>query len=115
MVPLLFFWNDAHLTLATAASSATAANLRLHPRARIAAGHPYDLVMIDAATELIPASGIGQATGDAFAKLLHGGPDPRTTPGYLYIQATPVRVQAWRHFGELDGRTLMRHGTWLTP
>lgn len=115
MVPLLFFWDGTRLTLATTGSSLTVANLRQHPRARMAVGQPYDLAMIDAATELIPAGRIAPAVGDAFAALLHGGPDPRTTPDYIYIQATPVRIQAWRHVGELHGRTLMRNGTWLVP
>jgi nitroimidazol reductase NimA-like FMN-containing flavoprotein (pyridoxamine 5'-phosphate oxidase superfamily) len=115
MIPLLFLWDGAMLTLATDGSSATVTNLRHHRNVRMAIGHPYDLAMIDAATELIPAAEIGQAAGDLFASMLRGGPDPRATPGYVYIQATPVRIQAWRHVAELHGRTLMRHGTWLTP
>lgn len=113
LVPLLFLWDGTSLTLATSGASSTVANLRRQPRARIAVGDPYDVVMIDATTQLIPACGIDPATADLFAALLRGGPDPRTVPGYLYLQATPERIQAWRHFGELHGRTLMRDGAWL--
>lgn len=115
LVPLLFLWDGTGLTLATMAASLTVANLRRQPRARIAVGNPYDLVMIDAAIRLIPSSGIDPAVGDMFAALLRGGPDPRAVPGYLYLRAAPERVQAWRHIGELQGRTLMRDGAWLAP
>lgn len=115
LVPLLYLWDETKLTLATADSRPTVINLRRQPRVRIAVGSPYDVVMIDATTELIPASGIDPATGDAFAALLRRGPDPRTVHGYVYIQAAPERIQAWRHIGELHGRTLMHDGAWLHP
>ncbi|WP_291410504.1 hypothetical protein [Actinophytocola sp.] len=49
--------------------------------------------------------------GDAFAD--RTGFDPRTlTTPYAY-RVHPRRVQAWRESNELDGRLLMRDGTWL--
>jgi hypothetical protein len=77
-------------------------------------GSPYDVVMIDAATDVIPAGEIGPAAGDGYAARLRAGPDPRVVPGLVYIRAAIERLQAWRHIGEIPGRTLMRHGTWLT-
>lgn len=114
MVPLVFWWDGAAtLTLATGDASPTVTNLRRLPRARIAVGSPLDVVMIDAATDLIPSAKIAEPAGDGYASRLRAGPDPRVVGGHVYIQAGLERVQAWRHIGEIPGRILMRHGAWL--
>ena len=42
------------------------------------------------------------------------GFDPRElAEEYVYLRITPHEVQAWREANELEGRLLMRGGTWL--
>jgi hypothetical protein len=42
------------------------------------------------------------------------GFDPRTLADeYVYLRITPREIQAWREANELEGRQLMRRGTWL--
>jgi general stress protein 26 len=112
MVPLLYVWDGERLTMATAEASPTVRNLHGQPKARAAVGTPYDVVMIDATVEFVHPTDIDQPTGDQFASLLRGGPDPRFVPGFVYLRLTPQRIQAWNGFHELTGRTLMRDGTW---
>lgn len=113
LVPLLFHRHGTVFTFATFANSRTVANVAATPRARVAIGHPYDLAMIDGPIGIIEPDAIDPRTAEEFAALLRGGPDPRRTPGFVYLQLTPTRVQAWRSFAELGGRDLMRSGHWL--
>jgi hypothetical protein len=39
--------------------------------------------------------------------------DPRSVPGFTYIQLAPKRMQVWKGDGEFAGRTVMHHGVWL--
>lgn len=113
LVPLLFHHNGEVLTFATCANSPTVTNVTATARARAAIGHPYDVVMIDGGVEIVDPRDIEATTANAHAALLRGGPDPRQTPGLVYLQLTPSRLQAWRSFVELAGRTLMQSGQWL--
>ncbi|RSM74076.1 pyridoxamine 5'-phosphate oxidase [Amycolatopsis sp. WAC 01375] len=113
LVPLLFHHNGEVLTFATFANSRTVTNVAATARARAAIGHPYDVVMIDGTMKVIEPDAIDPAIADPFASLLRGGPDPRHASGFVYLQLTPTRLQAWRSFAELDDRTLMRSGQWL--
>lgn len=112
LVPLLFHHNGDVLTFATFATSRTVTKVAATARARAAIGHQYDVVMIDGTMRIIEPDDIDPIIGDAFAALLRGGPDPRRTPGFIYLQLVPVRIQAWNSFAELGGRTLMQSGQW---
>jgi hypothetical protein len=63
--------------------------------------------------QLVPSADVtGCEVGDAFAAKT--GFDPRDQPNaYVYFRIRPERVQAWREANELEGRTLMRAGSWL--
>ncbi|MER5388395.1 pyridoxamine 5'-phosphate oxidase family protein [Saccharopolyspora sp. NPDC002686] len=113
LVPLLFHHDGEVLTFATSANSRTVTNVAATARARAAIGQHYDVVMVDGTMEIIEPDAIDPAIADPFAALLRGGPDPRRTPGFVYLQLTPTRLQAWRSFAELSGRTLMQSGQWL--
>lgn len=113
MVPLLFHHDGEVLTFATFAKSPTVTNVAAIARARAAIGHQYDVVMIDGTMTIVEPDKIDPTIADSFASLLRGGPDPRQTPGFVYLQLTPTRLQAWRSFAELGDRTLMRSGRWL--
>ncbi|MFE6610701.1 pyridoxamine 5'-phosphate oxidase family protein [Amycolatopsis sp. NPDC057786] len=112
LVPLLFHHNGEVLTFATFSDSRTVTNVAATGRARAAIGHHYDVVMIDGTMEIVAPDTIDPAIANPFAALLRGGPDPRRTPGFVYLQLTPSRLQAWRSFAELDERTLMQSGQW---
>ncbi|XVQ14125.1 pyridoxamine 5'-phosphate oxidase family protein [Spirillospora sp. CA-255316] len=112
LVPLSFLWDGDTLLISTPASSPTARNLVATGRVRLGLGPTRDVVMIDATAVPLPAEGLPDGTGDAFAAAT--GFDPRELDTeYVYFRLKPHRVQAWREENELQGRTLMRDGAWL--
>lgn len=113
LVPLLFHFDGDVLTFATFRTSPTVANAAADGRARVAIGHPYDLVMIEGSSTVVEPRQMDPMIAEAHASLLRGGPDPRRVPGLVYLQLTPTRLQVWRSMAELGGRTLMSSGRWL--
>jgi hypothetical protein len=111
LIPLSYYWDDATLTVATPRASRTAANLVRAGWARVALGPTRDVVIIEGPVETIPIGADGRLE-DAHARAT--GFDPRTLADeYVYLRITPHSIQAWREANELEGRQLMRRGTWL--
>jgi Pyridoxamine 5'-phosphate oxidase len=117
LVPLSYAWDGEHVILAAQASSATARNLRSSRQARLGFGATRDVVLVDA--ELVRTVEIGDTT-DAAASAVgeryatQADWDPREEPSaYVFLLLRPRRVQAWREANELEGRLVMRNGTWL--
>ena len=113
LVPLSFWWDGMHVTVAIDASSVTAANLASTHRARLAVGHTRDVVMIDATP--VETTTVDQAPADvADGYGSQADWDPRLGGGtYVYVKLRPDRVQAWRESNEMAGRTVMRNGEWV--
>jgi len=113
LIPLSYLWDDATLLVSTPASSPTGRNLQATGKVRIGVGPTRDVVLIDGTVvETVPAGGIPQDVGDAFAEKTGFDPRELATP-YLYFRIKPNRVQAWREVNELDNRDIMRDGRWL--
>ncbi|MFI6868560.1 pyridoxamine 5'-phosphate oxidase family protein [Nocardia sp. NPDC050406] len=110
LIPVSYTWNTTTLTTATFEHSRTVANLRATQRARVAIGDTADVIMIDATASLIPVDEIDPTAADGYARVSH---DPRTMPGFVYIQLAPQRIQVWNGFHEFPGRTVMADGQWL--
>ncbi|MGW1991543.1 pyridoxamine 5'-phosphate oxidase family protein [Embleya sp. NPDC001921] len=114
LVPLSFLWDGETLLMATASASPTARNLLAGGTLRLGIGPTRDVVLIEATAEAFPAAGIADDLGDAFAAKT--GFDPRElTTSYHYFRVRPRLVQAWREANEIQGRDLLREGTWLAP
>lgn len=113
LVPLSLAWIDERVVLALEASSRTARNIRATRTARLGLGPTRDVVLVDA--DLIGEVAVRDAPtalGDGYADQADW--DPRSSPGqYVYLTLRPTRIQAWREVDEIDGRTLMRDGSWL--
>lgn len=113
LVPLSYLWDGATLLFATPGASVTARNLLVTGKARIGIGLTRDVVLIDG--ELIetrPARDVPDDLGDRFAA--RTGFDPRhSSSAFAFFRIRPLRIQAWREEGELDGRELMRGGNWI--
>jgi Pyridoxamine 5'-phosphate oxidase len=111
LVPLSFYWDGATITIATPRVSRTARNLVRAGWARVALGPTRDVVIVEGPVEAIPI-GTDAALEEAHADA--AGFDPRTLADeYVYLRITPDSIQAWREANELEGRHLMRRGTWL--
>jgi hypothetical protein len=114
LVPLSLAWIDDRIVLTTEADSATARNIISHRRARLGLGPTRDVVMIDA--ELEQVYSLDQVpAGLAQRYAMQADWDPRESGGRMrFLVLRPLRIQAWREVNELQGRTLMRAGAWLT-
>jgi hypothetical protein len=112
LVPLSFFWDGASLLISTPASSPTSRNLQATRKVRVGVGPTRDLVLIEGTVEVVDGDNLSDEIGNAFAEKT--GFDPRDlATHYSYFRIYPQRIQAWREANELDGRELMRGGTWL--
>jgi hypothetical protein len=111
LVPLSFHWDGSTLTIATPRRSVTARNLIRAGWARVALGQTRDVVLMEGSVEAV-ALGSDPQLEEAHAAA--AGFDPRElTEEYVYLRITPHEIQAWREANELEGRLLMRGGTWL--
>lgn len=112
LVPLSYLWEENTLLIATPEASVTSRNLQASGKVRLGLGPTRDVVLIEGTAQPLPLSDVSSDLGDAFAEKTGFDPRELTTP-YLYFRITPVRIQAWREANELEGRELMRNGTWI--
>jgi hypothetical protein len=110
-VPLSFQWDGSKLTISTPRRSVTARNLIRAGWARVALGETRDVVIVEGTVESV-ALGKDPELEEAHAAA--AGFDPRElAEEYVYLRIAPEQIQAWREANELEGRLLMRGGTWL--
>ena len=111
LVPLSFQWDGSKLTIATPRRSVTARNLMRAEWARVALGETRDVVIVEGPVESVA---LGTDPELEAAHAAAAGFDPRElAEEYVYLRITPHEVQAWCEANELEGRFLMRGGTWL--
>jgi hypothetical protein len=93
--------------------SRTARNLDATRLARLALGTPADMIVID--VSVADAIGGDQGDGqvrDGFAAAVGWNPADEG-PGWRFFRVSPVRMQTYRGYAELQGRDVMRDGRWL--
>lgn len=109
LVPFSYAWLDETVVLAMPPANRTAVNLLRSGVARLALDGTRDVVLIDGTV----SQDVDDATQAAYAA--HAGWDPRTElTDASWLRITPTRIQAWREANELQGRTVMKDGAWLT-
>ncbi len=106
-------WNGQDIVIATRSTTPTARNLDGSGVARLALGTPDDVVMVEASVlESAAASAAPDALRAAFVDA--AGWDPAAEgPDWRFFRLRPSRIQAYRGYGELAGRDVMRGGRWL--
>ena len=113
LVPLSYAWRDERVLVACEESSVTARNIQRTGTARLGLGPTRDVVMIDVTLDRFePVTQTSAEIAQAYAT--QAGWDARSVPSNLMLYLKPERIQAWREADEIEGRTLMRDGTWLT-
>ena len=106
------WWDGSQLTMATIGGSRTARNLDAGKVARVGIGAPEDVVMIDVAVSSITPVSKAPEVRTRFKVAL--GWDPQDEgPNWVFYRLQPVRIQAYRGYGEQQGRDVMRDGRWL--
>jgi hypothetical protein len=114
LVPLSLAWIDERVVLATESDSVTARNIISQGHARLGLGPTRDVVMIDAELEQVYGlDDVPDQLAQPYAR--QSDWDPRESGDRMrFLVLRPQRIQAWREVNELPGRTLMRHGAWIT-
>ena len=113
LVAVSAWWHDADFLVATVGSSRTARNLDATEIARLALGAPDDVIVIDARlTESLPVGAAEAPLQAGFAAAV--GWSPVEEPGsWRFFRLAPTRIQAYRGYGELEGRDVFNDGRWL--
>jgi hypothetical protein len=112
LIAVSAWWDGADVVVATRLSTRTASNLAAGGHAKLAAGTPADVVLIDAGlVESMPAESAPEVAAGFSAA---AGWDPRQEgAGWAFYRLRPTRIQAYRGYGELEGRDVMRKSKWL--
>ena len=107
------WWDGERIVMTTQGASKTARNLAENPVVRMALGGQDDAIVIDAALDDSVAAAEAPADlAGGFAK--SAGWNPREEGGgWVFYRFKPSRIQAYRGYGELEGRDVMRKSRWL--
>lgn len=112
LIAVSAWWDGRDLVIATTEDSRTAANLAPGNEARLAAGTPEDVVMVDA--EVIESAPAGEADQVAAGFTAAVGWDPREEGSdWVFFRLRPSRIQAYRGYDEVKGSAVMRGSEWL--
>lgn len=113
LIAVSSWWDGKSLVIATRGGSPTARNLASVGLARLAAGSTDDVVMIEAhVSQHVPVSDAPADLRTGFVNAVGWDPSEEGNDWKLF-RLTPVQVQAYRGYGELNGRTVMRDSRWL--
>jgi hypothetical protein len=113
LVPFSFVWDGERIGMATAHDNPAARNVARTGKARLALGDIHDIVLIDGAITVIARETLDDTLAQRLSRV--SAIDARQAVGYVYLQLTPVRIQAWWSAAELAQPTIMRQGRWLVP
>jgi hypothetical protein len=113
LVPLSLAWDGSHVIVATPAASPTARNAAASGDIRLALGTSRDVTIIEAATDVVPCADAPEPVAACYATRTGWDPRQEDMP-HAYLVATPRSVRAWNSLAELEGRTIMRDGQWMS-
>lgn len=106
-------WTGEELVVATRTGSPTARNLVESRRAVLAFGTGDDAILVTAELiEAIPATAEPGSVGQAFIERAGWSPADEG-PDWAFFRLHPTRIEAYRGYAELPGRTILRDGAWL--
>lgn len=113
LIAVSSWWDGEQIVIATIGSSRTARNLDANGRARLALGAPDDVIMIDVKVSgSVPVDGAEPELAAGFAAAVGWNPSEEGS-NWRFFRLRPVLAQAYRGYGELEGREVMRGGRWL--
>ncbi len=112
MIAVSAWWDGHEFVIATRAATQTAHNLAMNPKVKIARGAPSDAILIDAQViESAPAE-TEPALCREFAAAVGWNPSEEGE-GWILYRLRPTRIQAYRGYGEVNGRDVMLRSRWV--
>jgi hypothetical protein len=113
LIAVSSWWDGDRVAVATTAGSRTARNLDATGAGRLALGSPEDVVVIDVkAVDSVPVPDAGTDLTTGFSEAAGWSP-AEESGSWVFYRLEPVHVQAYRGYGELEGRDVMRDSRWL--
>ena len=105
-------WTGDELVVTTVGKSRTGTNLGVGASARLVAGTQDDAVVVLARVVAALPAADGPDMAERWQSAM--GWDPREEgEGWWFYRLRPVRIQAFRGYGEIEGRDVMRNSEWL--
>jgi hypothetical protein len=105
-------WDGEVLIVATRGSSRTARNLNQGRVGRLAFGSADDAILVDVELKQSMPAGEAGPAGATFERAAGWNPAEQGTDWWLF-ELRPTRIQAYRGYGEIEGRDVMKAGHWL--
>lgn len=106
-------WTGEEVVIATRTGSPTARNLVESRRAMLALGSGDDAILVTVELiEAIPATADPGPVGRGFIDRAGWSPADEG-PDWAWYRLRPTRIEAYRGYGELPGRTILRDGRWV--
>ena len=113
LVPLSLAWSDGQVLVATPTETPTVRNIAATERARAALDSTNDVVVIEASATATSLDEVGAEVVELFTSRV--GWNPRKERGaWSMLALRPRMIHAWNSVSEIEGRTIMRRGEWLT-
>lgn len=113
LIAVSAWWDGSQVTIATMGGSRTARNLDTSGLGRLAFGSPDDVIMMDGRVSMsVPVSEAGPELTAGFAEAVGWNP-AEAGSGWRFFRLAPDRIQAYRGYGELRDRDVMRGSRWL--
>ena len=113
MIAVSLWWDGSQVVIATIGGNRTARNLDATGLARLALGSPEDVIMIDVrVSDSVPVGKADPQLAAGFAAAV--GWNPIEEAGnWRFFRLMPLEIQAYRGYGELQGRQVMHDSQWL--
>jgi hypothetical protein len=112
LVAVSAWWDGEELVITTRAATTTARNMAMNTIVKVARGAPSDAILIDA--QVVDSRAVEDSAELASGFAAAVGWDPREEgAGWMFYRLRPTRIQAYRGYGEIEGRDVMKGSRWL--
>jgi hypothetical protein len=113
LIAVSAWWDGTSVVISTKGGSRTARNLEATGVARLGLGSPDNVALVEVKVAgSYPANDAGDTMAKAFAQAVGWNP-AEEGPDWKFYRLMPVSAQAYRGYGELEGRDVMRGSRWL--
>lgn len=113
LVALSLWWDGSSVLATTPAANPVARNIAETGMARASLPDAEDVVTMKGSASIRSLGELEDERSAAMVRAL--GWDPREERGdWVLVTLTPDRIWSWNGLHEDSGRTIMRHGSWLS-
>lgn len=113
LIPVSLAWDGTRVLVATPTDSPTVRNALVSGRARAALDSTAEVVIIDADAEVVDITTVSPDVLKTYVDRVGWNPSDQTGDWSLLL-LTPRVVLSWNSVAEIEGRIIMRGGTWET-